>query len=436
MPRGRITKRAVDALTCAPGKDREFLWDETLLGFGVAALPSGKKAYVVQYRQGGRSRRASLGEHGRLTPDEARIAAKKILGSVAHGRDPIAERKAGRRAVPTFRELADAFLARHVGAKRKRRTYDSYNSLLRNHILPTIGGMRVNEIRRSHVAKLHDDLVGTPGAANRVLSVVSAVWNWTAKHQDDEEDFPRNPAAGIERYDEERRERFLTSEELARLGDVLREAETIGLPYDIDETKPTAKHAPKRENRRREIDPFAIGAIRLLILTGARLNEILHARWDYVDMERGLLNLPSAKSKTGKRSIFLSAAALEILNGLPRVGGNPHLFAGEALGEAKEGKPRSDLKRPWTAICAAAGLEALRLHDLRHSFASVGASASLGLPIIGRLLGHVRSETTQRYSHLGADPLRRAADTIGNTITAAMNRNSGAEAVPMRKLVG
>jgi len=189
MARGRITKRAVDALACPSGKDREFLWDETLAGFGVAAFASGKKAYVVQYRQGGRSRRASLGEHGRLTPDEARTAAKKILGSVAHGEDPIAERRADR-TVPTFKELADTFLARHVEAKRKSRTYDSYNSLLRNHVLPAIGAMRVNDIRRSHVAKLHDGLAATPGAANRVLSVVSAVWNWAARQQDEEEDFP------------------------------------------------------------------------------------------------------------------------------------------------------------------------------------------------------------------------------------------------------
>jgi len=244
---------------------------------------------------------------------------------------------------------------------------------------------------------------------------------------------PPNPAAKIERYAEEGRERFLTSEELGRLGDVLSEAETNGLPYDVDEAGPKAKHAPKSKNRRRKIDPFAVAAIRLLILTGARLNEILHARWDYVDMERGLLNLPFAKSKTGKRSVFLSAAALEILNGLPRVEGNPHLFPGEALDAAKKGKPRSDLKRPWAAVCTAAGLEALRLHDLRHSFASVGAGASLGLPIIGKLLGHVRSETTQRYSHLGADPLRRAADTIGNTITAAMNRTPGAEVVRIKR---
>jgi integrase len=429
MPKGRLTKRAVDAFVCDSRKDRDFLWDQGLAGFGLAAFPSGTKVYVVQYRQGGRSRRSSLGEHGRLTAEEARKAAKQLLGSVANGADPIAKRRANRE-IPTFRELADAFMTKHVAMKRKKRTYRSYQSLLRNHILPAIGGMRVTDIRRSLISKLHDDLAGTPGAANRVLSVVSAVWNWAAK-QRDEADFPSNPATKIERYDEEGRERFLTSDELGRLGDVLREAETVGLPYVVDDAKPTAKHAPKPENRRRKLDPFAIAAIRLLILTGARLNEVLHARWDYVDAERGLLNLPSAKSKTGKRSIFLSAAALEVLNGVPRIESNAHLFPGEALDKAKEGKPRSDLKRPWAVITKAAGLEAVRLHDLRHSFASVGAGASLGLPIIGKLLGHVRSETTQRCSHLGADPLRRAADTIGNTITAAVNHEAGAKVVPM-----
>jgi len=235
----------------------------------------------------------------------------------------------------------------------------------------------------------------------------------------------RQPGAQVGRYREQGRERYLTSDELARLGDALAQAEAIGLPYTVDETKPKAKHAPKLENRRRKIDPFAIAAILLLILTGARLNEILTAKWSYIDFERGLMNLPT--SKTGKKSIFLSAAALEVLSRLPRIEGNPHIICGE-----KEGGCRADLKKPWAAITHAADLEGLRIHDLRHSFASVGAGGGLGLPIIGKLLGHSQPATTARYAHLDADPIRRAVEAIGNTISAALNRNPIAEVIAIK----
>ena len=365
MATARISKRSVDALTCEPGRDRTFLWDEDLAGFGVGAFPTGRKVYVAQYRQAGKSRRFTIGEHGRLTPDEARREAKKLLGAIESGADPIEERRADR-AVPTFSECADDFLARQAATKLKPRTAKGYAALLRSHVRPAIGAMRITEIRRAHVSKLHHSLAGTPGAANRTIAALSAVWNWTAGERDDLT-LPPNPCKGIKRNPEKGRERFLSVDELARLGDALAEAETIGLPYDVDETKPKAKHAPKPENRRRKLDPYAIAAIRLLILTGARLNEILTAQWTFVDFERGLLNLPT--SKTGKKSIFLSAAALAILADLPRIEGNPHIIPGDGNGAS-----RSDLKKPWAAVTNAASVGGLRLHDLRHSFASIGAA--------------------------------------------------------------
>jgi integrase len=235
-----------------------------------------------------------------------------------------------------------------------------------------------------------------------------------------------NPARGIERNREQAKERFLTSDELARLGTALADSETIGLPWAVDEAKPGAKHLAKPENRRVRLDPFAVAAIRLLAFTGARLREILDAQWSQVDLERGVIFL--ADSKTGKKPIYLSAAAQAVLASLPRVEGNPHIIAG-----AKEGAPRADLKKPWAAVCRAAGLDGVRLHDLRHSFASFGAGASLGLPIIGKLLGHSQAATTHRYAHLEADPLRRAVDTIGATISAAMDGAKSAPAVTEKK---
>jgi integrase len=224
-----------------------------------------------------------------------------------------------------------------------------------------------------------------------------------------------NPARGIEQYPEKGRERYLTADELSRLGDAVREGETAGLPYDIDEAKPTAKHAPKEFHRRTKIGPHAAAAIRLLILTGARLREILHLKWDHVDLERGLLLLPD--SKTGKKAIVLNAPALDILANLPRVGA--YVIAGQSAG-SDDDKPRADLNRPWRAIVKRANLNGLRIHDLRHTHASVGAGLGLGLPIIGKLLGHTQASTTARYAHLDADPLRRASEHIGSRLAAAM----------------
>ena len=159
------------------------------------------------------------------------------------------------------------------------------------------------------------------------------------------------------------------------------------------------------------IGPHAAAALRLLIFTGARLREILHLRWEHVDFERGLLLLPT--SKTGKKTIVLNAPALAILNGLPRTSG--FVIAGTSVDS-----PRSDLKKPWKAVAARAGLTGVRIHDLRHTHASVGAGAGLGLPIIGKLLGHTQSATTQRYAHLDNDPLKKASEHIGSRLAAAM----------------
>jgi integrase len=419
MPKGRISKRAVDALHCPVGKDREFLWDDALAGFGVGAFPTGKKVYVAQYRKDGRSRRVSIGEHGRLTPDEARSQAKAMLGAVESGSDPVAERQAAR-AVRIFAVVADDFMRMHVDAKRKGRTAETYEGLLRLHIIPAIGAKRIVDVRRIDVARLHARMSKTPGSANRAISVISAIWNWAARR--DEVAFADNPARGIERNPEQGSERFLTTEELIRLGAALAEGETTGLPYAIDETKLKAKHAAKPENRCVKLDTFAVAAIRLLILTGARLNEIVKAKWSYLDQGRGIIFLPDAKR--GKRPIYLSAPALAVLASIPRIAGNPFIIAG-----SKDAQPRADLKRPWQAIQVAAGLEGLRLHDLRHSFASFGASASLGLPILGKLLGHSQPATTARYAHLDADPMHRAVGAIGATISAALEGRKSASPV-------
>lgn len=410
----RITKRIVDGLR--PREVDYTAWDSEVRGFGVRVRPSGTKSYVVAYRAGsGRAspmRRVTLARVGDVTPDQARTLAEKVRGSIAHGVDPAAI-KANERRAHTLRELAAMFLAEHVEAKRKASTAEQYRDALDRLVLPELGTRKAGKITVAEIAKLHAKLGAHPYQANRVLAVVASLYGFAAKRR--LVPHGMNPARGIEKYPEEGRERFLSTDELTRLGDAIREAETVGLPYAIDEAKPTAKHAPKEENRRTMIGPHAAAAMRLLILTGARLREILHLRWEHVDFERGMLLLPD--SKTGKKAIVLNAPAMDVLANVPRVGA--YVIAGHSAGSRQE-RARADLKRPWKAVASRAGLMGVRIHDLRHSYASVGAGAGLGLPIIGKLLGHAQAATTARYAHLDSDPLRRASDRIGSHIAAAM----------------
>jgi integrase len=421
----KITKRTVDALK--PRAKLYVAFDADVKGFGCRVMPSGVKSYILEYRPGAGGRgtatkRLTLGRHGAMTAEQARDAALDALARIRLGDDPQGE-KSLRRASLTVGGLIDAFIAEHVAKTCKPRTAEAHEIALVR-LRAAHGGMKAESLTRAQIAMLHSKFKDSPFAANRFLAVISKCFAWGSGRGLLPEGHT-NPARGIERYKEHSRERFLTSEELSRLGDALREGETIGLPYAIDESGPKAKHAPKEDNRRAMLDPFAVVAIRLLVLTGARLREVLDAQWRHVDFERGVIFLPD--SKTGKKPIYLSAASLAILAALPRIEGNSFVIPGE-----KAGQPRADLKRPWAAVTKAAGLEGLRIHDLRHSFASFGVGASLGLPIIGKLLGHTQAATTHRYAHLDADPMRRAVETIGATIAAAMG-GAPSNIVPMMK---
>jgi len=417
MPIAKLTKRVVD--TIKPGDHRVIYYDSELKGFGLKVSPAGGKTWCVEYRPGARGRSVSkrrmvLGSASTLTPDQARNAARDILARVALGEDPAASRSAARE-MPNFRDFAARYLAEEAKAKLKPRTVVNYEIYLRKHAIPVIGSMKLDRIATSDIAKMHR-LIGQakPMTANRVVQCISSIYRYAAicglvlrGH---------NPASHIEAFREQRRERFLNSEELARLGDAIREAETTGILWEVDDRKPTAKHIPK--NGRTIIGPHAAAALRLLILTGARLRGILGLKWEYVDRERGLLFLPD--SKTGRKTIVLNAPALAVLSALPRVGSYV------IMGDDPE-KPRHDLNRPWKLVSKRAALEGVRLHDLRHTHASFRASAGLGLPIIGKLLGHTQSSTTQRYAHLDIDPLRRASENIGNRLATAMGESNPEE---------
>ncbi|MFL5113493.1 MAG: tyrosine-type recombinase/integrase [Microvirga sp.] len=348
----------------------------------------------------------TIGRHGPVTAEQARTRALSILGLVASGHDPAGPERAGKDTL-ILAEAVELFMQEHVRLKRKPRTAEYYQQLFTAYVTPSFGRQKVDSVTRNQLARLHADMAGRPFQANRMLSAVSSLYGFLGRRSMVAEGF--NPARGIELYRELGRERYLTSAELSRLGAALHEAETVGLPRSVRLDGPHVKHLARPENRRTLFDANAVAAIRLLALTGARLREILTLRWEEVDLERGLAFL--GDSKTGRKTLVFSSAAIQILKGLPRTG--VYVVAG-----ATANAPRADLKKPWEAIKRRAELGDLRLHDLRHTFASIGAGASLGLPIVGKLLGHKQPQTTARYAHLDASPLRRAVDLIGEQLVA------------------
>jgi integrase len=415
MSVAKLSKRTVDALR--PANKSFIAFDTSLKGFGMRVLPSGAKSWVIEYRPGGGGRkvgkrRFKLGNVGDLTPDEARKIARSLLSKVRLGGDPAHDRWAARRQM-TVAALAEEFIEEHAQAKRKASTAGNYAQVLRRIVVPEIGSRKVDAVTRMTIARLHLKLKRTPYHANKMLAVVGSMYSFAAAKHIVPEGF--NPARGITRFPESNRERFLTISELDRLGAALREGETTGLPWHFDPQKPGAKHAPKEGKRLTKISPHAAAAIRLLLFTGCRLGEILRLRWADVDLERGLLFLPD--SKTGRKTVVLNAPAAAIFVELPRLG--VYVIAGDDAGNEDE-KPRSDLKRPWIAVRKRAKLEGVRIHDLRHTHASFGAAGGLGLPIIGKLLGHKHAATTARYAHLDNDPLRRASESIAGKIAEAM----------------
>src|SRR5215207_6428181 len=276
----KISKAAVDRVR--PG---EIAWDAEVRGFGVRCQRR-DRIYIVKYRAGGRQRWFTIGKHGSpWTADLARREAKRILGLVADGKDP-ADKKRKDRSAPTISALDDRFLGEHVEPKSKDRTHTEYRLLIDRIVKPDIGRMKVDEVRSSDIERLHLKYRATPYQANRLVALLSKMFNWSSRRGD------KNPCVGIERFQEEKRRRYLSSAELARLGAALKNAE--------DE---------------RLTSPYVIAAIRLLVFTGARLSEILTLQWDHVDLERGWLNL--SDSKTGAKTIYLNAAAKRLLAALP-----------------------------------------------------------------------------------------------------------------------
>lgn len=435
----RITKRAVDGM-----RADDTLWDAEVAGFCVRCRGGMAKSYGLKYREGrgraARQRWFTIGRHGApWTVETARIEAKRLLAHVAAGGTPMGEAQVARQA-PNMNEMLDRWLAEHVEPKRKQRTAEGYRILLEL-ARPKIGKLKVEAVTRANIASLHHDLRATPYNANRLLAVLSSAFGWAEKIGLRTED--TNPARKIERYREATRERFLSDEELVRLGEALREAEVGHRELMSFEAALQVWRRANQEGRDRAVygatasrprkpdiavsaSLYAVAAIRLLILTGARLSEIIDLRWEWVGINSGLISLPD--SKTGKKTIELPLAAISLLLDIPRVEGNPHVIVGD-----REGAALVNLQKPWQRIRARAGLHDVRLHDLRHTFASKAIGAGYSLRVAGSLLGHTQAATTQRYAHVADTVRRRAAETIAADIAAAMGGAPTASVIKVKR---
>lgn len=387
----RITKRVVDSL-----KAGEVVWDTELKGFG-ARRTSGGTSYLVRYRsgggRGGRQRWYVIGPHSPWTADSARIEASRILLGVRSGLDPSALREANKTAA-TVSDLWTKYLQEYAKVSKKPRSIAEDEALARDYILPQFAQTKVKDLTRADVSRWHSGLATKPVRANRALALLRAMMTkaevWGHRREGS------NPASKIPKHRERPRERYLSPIELNQLGTTLREFELS-----------------------KECPASAIALIRFLLLTGMRLGEALNLRWGDVNIEAKSLRLPD--SKTGAKTIPLPSTGVKILQGLGAGSAAAFVFVGKSGAAA----PLSGIQKIWQRIRSRAGLRDVHLHDLRHSFASVAAQSGESLYVVGKILGHKQTSTTERYAHIPVDPLMAATERTAEKISAALAAEQG-----------
>ena len=380
LERKSLSNRMVDGLRA--GDKDVICWDRELRGFGVRVYPNGVKTYLVQGRGPGGSKRVTIGRHGTISADEARRQGDGLLARIRAGEEPGSG--TGSEGGPTVADLAERYLREHVEVRCKPATVTGYRQVIGKHVLPPLGKVPLSALSREHVAELHYRLRKTPVAANEAVGALSRMLNWAEAWG--LVPAGSNPCGFVTRYRTRRPERFLTEQEFRRLGQALDELEAEG-----------------------RLPVHAAAAIRLLMLTGCRSGEVLGLRWEDVALERNEVRL--RESKTGPRVVPLSPAAARILAGVPRLAGNPWVIAGREPGERL-----THLAYFWYPVRERAGLEDVRLHDLRHSFASRALALGEDLAMIGKLLGHKKIQTTARYAHLARDSVKEAAALVAASI--------------------
>lgn len=390
-----ISRRTLEALPV--GERETVFWDRELSGFGVRVYPSGSRVYLVQTRAGGKSRRVTIGRHGLITAEQARRKAAEVIASIKAGKEPDRNGSLSPSATgPTLAEVAERYMREHVAVRCKPTTARVYRDALER-LLPEFGCLPLGAIGRDRVAVLHYRLHKTPNMANRVVDMLARLF-YMAEAWGLAPD-GGNPCRFVKKYRSRSCERFLSEQEFRRLGRVLGEVETEG-----------------------KVSRSGVAALRLLMLTGCRRNEILTLRWKDVDLEAGELTLQDAK--TGARQVALSPAARKVLSAMPRKVDNPWVIAGP-----EPGRHLSNLNSPWLVVRKRAGLEDVRIHDLRHSFASRALALGESLTMIGKLLGHRQVQTTARYAHLARESVKTSAARVAHSIAADMEKLRTASAI-------
>ncbi len=394
----KLTDRLAKTLA-SPAVGNRVTYDEEVRGFGLRVTAAGAKSFVLNYRINGRERRYTIGAYPDWAVAAAREEAKRLKRRVSLGFDPMGERHADR-ATPTVADLAERFMEEHAVRKVPRAQKDD-RSMIDQIVLPAIGRLKVHEVRQDDIDRLHREVSGTrPIRANRMAQLLSRIFTLTIRwgYRAD------NPVKGLHRNPEPKRTRYLSGDELQRLTNVL------------------AEH-PNQQSA---------NAIRLLLLTGARRGEMLNASWDQFDLDVGIWVKPSAHTKQKKEHrVPLSAPAIQLLSEIKaKADPSPYVFPGK-----NQNQPLKEIKSFWRGVCRQASLDDFRIHDLRHTYASILASAGLSLPVIGALLGHTQPNTTARYSHLFDDPLREATERVGTFVTG-ISQGGSAELVTLRGVRG
>jgi integrase len=381
--RAKITTSVVNALP-----PQTTIWDTELKGFCIRRQKSPAISYLLKLRVKGRIRWLAIGRHGQpWTAQTARARALALLANPALADE-------GKRPDPatiTFDTVTDQFLTIHA-PKLKPSTDYIYRCLIRTYLRPAFGSEPIASIARPAISAKHASWQDNPRSANHALAVLSKIMSFAEDQGYRPED--SNPCRRIQRFAEKKRERFLTDDELSRLGQALLIAEAKGLA-----------------------GPYAIAAIRLLLLTGARLSEVLTLQWRFVDLSRRMIFLPD--SKTGQKPITLNDPAIAVLDALPQVADNPYVIVGH-----RHGAHMVNLQKPWYQVRTLAKLPGVRLHDLRHTYASYAVAAGFSLPVLGKQLGHSQPSTTQRYSHLGETPVHQLSQITGQALDRALAKTS------------
>lgn len=396
----RIVEQTIKGLK-PPAKGNRIAWDSEIPGFGARITAAGIISFILDYRIFGRQRRYTIGRYPELTATAARIDAGELRAKIRAGHDPMEERLQSR-SEPTLENLATAYLESARLRSKRPNTVRDYTRMIDKIVRPELGSLRLKAIGRRDVEALHGTLKDTPYQANRVLALLSSMFNLAIE----EKWIIENPAKGVKKFHEEKRENWLSVDQIR----CFREA--------LDQYN----------------DQNAANALRLLLLTGSRAGEVLKATWEEFELQRGVWTKPSHHTKQKKTEhVPLSAAAVDLLRSIrPEKAAGP-LFPGKAVEGKRQRRARVTLRRPWIQACKAAGLAeaytiqgkrrkltryrpTVRIHDLRHSYASHLVSNGVGLQIVGKLMGHVQASTTMRYAHLQDEALRTATNQLATII--------------------